>query len=171
MDAATFTTLYQRHYAMLRWWAAFFGVPIDECEDVVQETFLRAWSSGQEPEGTGSGWLWTIQRNLLIDRARLHRPPLGDIDTTLALHGQHDDADTRLEVDHLLARLDPCDRAIVQALMDGYSGVEIGAALGVSKVTISRHFKVARALMRGERYSVPYGGGGPNTTGHPMARL
>lgn len=171
MDAATFTTLYARHYAMLRWWAGWFGVDPDECEDVVQETFLRAWASGQEPEGTGAGWLWTIQRNLLTDRARLIRPPRGDMDITLALHGRDDDTDTRLEVDRLLARLDPHDRVIVEALMDGYSGVEIGAALGVSKVTISRHFKVARAVMRGERYSVPYGGGGPATTGHPMARL
>lgn len=175
MDTATFNALYARHYTMLGWWARYYGVPDYECDDVVQETYLRAWASGAEPQGTGAGWLWTIQRNMLIDRARWRRDPAavvrGDIDVTLELQGHADVVDDRLEVDRLLSRLTPADRAIVEALMDGYNGVEIGAALGVSKVTVSRHFKVARAVMRGERYSVPYGGGGPDTAGHPMARL
>lgn len=42
-------------------------------EDVVQETFIRAWSHAERlcsTEGSVRGWLMTVARNLVIDRMR-----------------------------------------------------------------------------------------------------
>ena len=151
MDSATFNRLYATHYGMLLALAAHWGVPPGEREDIVQEAYLRAWQSGQEPQGDGGGWLWTITRHILTDRSRhlSERAGRGDLDITLEMRGTRDDVDTRIEVDALLAPLSRRDRHIVRLLMAGYSGAEIGRAMGTSKVTISRHFKHARAVMRG----------------------
>ena len=176
MTPAEFSALYQAEYATVINAAAFYGVPRDDREDVAQEVFARVWRHGQPVETRE--YLRTITRNLVIDRVRRlavlmgdpARKGRGDIDVTLALHGVHDDADTHLDVEMRLARLTPQDRHIVRLLMAGYNGVEIGAALGVSKVTISRHFKHARAVMRGQR-GCGYDSQGAPTQGRPMRKL
>ncbi|MDQ0786700.1 sigma-70 family RNA polymerase sigma factor [Streptomyces sp. B3I8] len=63
-------------------------------EDIVQETFIRAWSRLERlhrTEGSMRGWLMTVARNLVVDRKRsaiTRREHLGthDRDTTLPDH-------------------------------------------------------------------------------------
>jgi len=88
---------YRAHFPLLyrrarRW------LPPDEAEDLVQETFLRAWAhhSGTNP---GVPWLLTVLRNLAIDRSRKKAPVLVDDVASLETPSLEDASDNvvRLE--------------------------------------------------------------------------
>lgn len=82
---------YRAHFPLLyrrarRW------LPPDEAEDLVQETFLRAWANhaGTNP---GVPWLLTVLRNLAIDRSRKKAPVLVDDVSTLETPSLEDASD------------------------------------------------------------------------------
>lgn len=154
MNADTFTRLYRLHYRALWLLAAAWGVPWDECADMAHEAFLRAWQTGQEPEGDGGGWLWVIARNLLSDDRRkwLARGRRVNYDILLDTQGldDGDDVDDRVQVALCLARLEPPERLVVQLLAEGYTGEEVGARMGgLTKTSVYRRYYYALALMRG----------------------
>jgi RNA polymerase sigma factor (sigma-70 family) len=63
-------------------------------EDLVQETFLRAWLHGASFDarrGNVRSWLCTITRNLAIDTLRMHRAEPADPDALLAQLALADD--------------------------------------------------------------------------------
>ena len=53
----------------------------NEAEDVVQETFLRAWRNAGRLNGSGARpWLFTVARRIVIDGYRRRRPaPAGEL--------------------------------------------------------------------------------------------
>ncbi len=79
-DAALLRRLHDEHAAAL-WGFAVRQLGGDEttAQDVVQETFLRAWQhpAALDPSsGSVRGWLFTVARHLIIDqRRREHRRP------------------------------------------------------------------------------------------------
>lgn len=79
-DAALLRRLHEEHSAAL-WSFAVRMLGGDEAtaQDVVQETFLRAWQhpAALDPRsGSVRGWLFTVARHLIIDqRRREHRHP------------------------------------------------------------------------------------------------
>ncbi len=79
-DAALLRRLHEEHSAAL-WTFAVRMLGGDEAtaQDVVQETFLRAWQhpAALDPRsGSVRGWLFTVARHLIIDqRRREHRHP------------------------------------------------------------------------------------------------
>jgi len=80
-DEALIRSLYEEHGRVLLVYATrLTGGDRATAEDIVQETLLRAWrNAGVLTNGRGSirGWLLTVARNLVIDRARARsaRPP------------------------------------------------------------------------------------------------
>jgi RNA polymerase sigma-70 factor (ECF subfamily) len=122
-------------------------------EDVAQETFVRAWrhaSSYDARRGAVSSWLFTIARNLAIDRAHLKRARPVDPDliaSQLEREGRSariDDATQLGERDRLralLLELPPKQRrALVLATYFGRTAQEIseldGTPLGTVKTRI-----------------------------------
>ena len=76
-------------------WAAVYGVVRDPAwtEDLVQETFLKAWESIgnlKEPEAFG-GWILTIARRLAWRRAELIGRPIPEQGETQAVDAQDPD--------------------------------------------------------------------------------
>lgn len=121
-------------------------------EEVVQDTFLRAWSAGRRFDpGIASlrAWLFAILRNGIIDadRARRVRPGVAStVDASVA-----DNIDTLLRswvVEEALRRLTDEHRdAVVEVYYQGRSAVEVAAAAGVPAATIrSRLFYGLKAL-------------------------
>ncbi len=70
---ALITALYYEHGRSLLAYATRLTNDRNEAEDVVQETLLRAWKHPEvlvNGQGSVRGWLLTVARNIVVDRAR-----------------------------------------------------------------------------------------------------
>ena len=75
-DQRAATALVERHAAALaRFAAAMGGVSGSEVDELVQDTFVRAFNSLESFRGESSlrTWLFTIERRLMLDRRRAER--------------------------------------------------------------------------------------------------
>ena len=97
-DQRAATLLVERHADAIARFAASVGAR-DEVEDVVQETFIRAFGSLDSFRGESSlrTWLFTIARRLLLDRRRSDRRRGGGAKMTVEVQ----DADAVTEYDAL----------------------------------------------------------------------
>jgi RNA polymerase sigma-70 factor (ECF subfamily) len=121
-------------------------------EEVVQETFVRAWRAGRrfDPDiASLRTWLFAILRNVIVDaaRARTVRPGVAPA-VDVAVADNIDDLMRSWVVEEALHRLsDEHRRAVVEVYYHGRSAVDVGADLGVPAATIrSRLFYGLRAL-------------------------
>lgn len=142
------------HHAGLRAFASRALRDNDLAEDLVQETFLRAWRHANRFDrnrGTARTWLFAIMRNLLIDVARKHArrprtaelvdqwPATDDVEVLLdsltaaaALH--------RLTADH--------QQVILHSYVAQRPTAEIAELLGIPAGTVrSRLFYARKALI------------------------
>lgn len=129
-------------------------------EDVVQETFVRAWRAAERYDPQVASlrvWLFAIARNITVDhaRARSARPFSG----LLAEESRHDPADDRAadQVDQMLSswvveealrRLGGDHRhVIVETYLRGRPAADVAKELGVPAGTVrSRLFYALKAL-------------------------
>ena len=134
----------------------------ESAEEVVQDTLLRAWRHADrfDPHrGSEAAWLFSIARNLVIDRLRRRdaRPRSSGTADEAELDAAMDAELEELEVDRLLetwqladAMADLSDEhrdAIVICHYRGHSVAEAAALLGVPEGTVkSRVFYGLRAL-------------------------
>jgi RNA polymerase sigma-70 factor, ECF subfamily len=75
-DQRAATTLVERHAtALARFAAAMGGVTGSDVDELVQDTFVRAFNSLESFRGESSlrTWLFTIERRLMLDRRRAER--------------------------------------------------------------------------------------------------
>jgi RNA polymerase sigma-70 factor (ECF subfamily) len=155
-DEALVRTLFEEHgRALLAYVTRLTGGDRAAAEDIVQETLVRAWrhlESLDERRGPVRGWLFTVARNLVVDRSRARaarptevaespaRPPVtGDptegIGDSMAVLGALD----RLPED----RRD----VLVHLYLHGRSVAETADALSIPPGTVkSRSFYALREL-------------------------
>jgi RNA polymerase sigma-70 factor (ECF subfamily) len=123
-------------------------------EDLVQETFLRAWRASElfdETRGTTRAWLFAILRNVIVDfaRARARRPHTSTIrrDTEAT-----DDADAvvrSLAVHDALRHLTVKHREVIyHGHLRERSHKEIAKILGVPIGTVRSRLFYARQALR-----------------------
>ena len=144
-------------------------------EDVVQEAFIAALTTGALPQGDVGAWLRAVTARKALDMlraaARRGEQPLGFDGSGGA--GPEPAADTgsaRIDVLALrecLARLSPSDRAVLTLVdLEGQSMAEAAGALGLTRVAIRLRAvrarrKLARMLRAGRTESrrgrVPHG--------------
>ena len=131
-----------------------------QAEDVVQETFLRAWQHSEafEPDrGSPRAWLCTVARNIVVDhaRARRSRPQeVGEDGLHLAASrgATAEDSYDRMilgwEVAEAMATLSPDHRAVLrETYFKGLSVAEAADVLGIPAGTVkSRTYYALRAL-------------------------
>jgi RNA polymerase sigma-70 factor (ECF subfamily) len=125
-------------------------------EDVAQETAIRLWQRPWvlESEQSLSGWLRTVARNIVIDRARRRaaRPPevLSVMQHEPAVADTADDVVAELAVDALLSGLSPAHRDALREVYARDQGVVRAAArLGIPVGTVkSRCHHALRDLRR-----------------------
>ncbi|MDO0924020.1 sigma-70 family RNA polymerase sigma factor [Streptomyces sp. TG1A-8] len=130
-------------------------------EEVVQETFLRAWRSAPSYDEHRSGvrtWLYAIARNVVADarRRRSARPPLAGHEPERDGRpgpgdGSGDPFDKlllRIELDEALQRLSPDQRQVItDVYLLGRSCADLAAELGIPAATVrSRLYYGVRAL-------------------------
>ncbi len=161
-EAALFNDMATQHLdALYRTALRLTGRPQD-AEDLVQETYLRAWRSlhTYRPGTNPKAWLFRILHNAHIDRFRASARTVPTVDE---LEGQ-DPAFVVHETPETLVMGGLMDAEVRQALMDipevfracliladleGFSYQEIADILGIPRGTVmSRLFRGRRAMRR-----------------------
>lgn len=160
-DRAAFGELVRRFQRPLMARALRLTRHIEDADDLVQETFLRAWTrlGGVRESDRFGGWLFRILENLAADRARREgRRPVVDaepFDGTPARDPGPEDRLIAREIGSAIARrlaaLPPGRRREVFRLryVEGLPLGEIAARLGVRTGTVKVHlFRLTRDLRR-----------------------
>ena len=154
-DEALIRSLYQEHGRSLLAYATRLTGDRAAAEDVVQETLIRAWkhaSSMLNEKGSVRGWLLTVARNIITDRARARaaRPTeVAESPTTPPI--EHDHAEgvvNTMTVLGALDRLSPEHKEIlVELYYRGRTVTETAQALGLPPGTVkSRSYYALRAM-------------------------
>ncbi|MBU9766719.1 sigma-70 family RNA polymerase sigma factor [Mycobacterium sp. TNTM28] len=159
-DDRLLTALYTDHGAAVRRFVAGHVVDVQQREDVVQETFARAWKNIDQidaTQGNPRSFLFTVAHNVIVDqwRRRSRRSEvLVDTDTDLgtAITPPSPDAVNksleRIVIGESLQRLSPEHREVVKALyFDDLTLAEAAERLNVAVGTVkSRSYYAVRAL-------------------------
>ena len=152
---ATIRSLFDEHGRSVLAYATRLTGDRAAAEDVVQETFLRAWKNADDLlEGKGSvrGWLLTVARNLVTDRARAKaaRPAeVAEVTDHPPVDVDHSEAvvNTMVVLDALEQMSTEHREVLVELYYKGRSVAEAATALGVPPGTVkSRSFYALRAL-------------------------
>ena len=148
-DERAAAQLVTRHSAALARFAASVGAD-SEIEELVQDTFVRAFASIDSFRGESSlrTWLFTIQRRLLLDRRRAEKrnrrqteiderdavTEYGALDTVVA-------EETELRVRSAVARLSPMQKEVFTLRVNaGLSYKEIAEIVGSTEGAARVHY-------------------------------
>lgn len=132
----------------LAWWLCRERA---QAEDLVQETFARAWKALDtlEDEKAVKGWLFTILRH---EHARLfERKRVETVEMDLDQFADQQQANPGLSIDlrQALGRLPESHRApLILQVLHGFSAREIGAILAVAEGSVMTRLTRARQAMR-----------------------
>jgi RNA polymerase sigma-70 factor (ECF subfamily) len=157
---AEFEDLYRRHgRALFRYALARTFGDTHLAEDIVQETFLRAWRTpgvvGARTESCRA-WLVTVARNLVIDRLRNRdRRPRETGDGVLpqipVQQCETDRVVMSLALRQAMASLTPRRREIlIEVYLQDRSLKQVSEALGVPIGTVKSRAHAALRALRGE---------------------
>ncbi|WEJ62283.1 sigma-70 family RNA polymerase sigma factor [Thiomicrorhabdus lithotrophica] len=123
-------------------------------EDLVQETFARAWKSIEslKDEKAGKAWLITILRR---ENARLYekyQPQLLEIEESLVADDYRNEPSNKLEKEqlhHMILKLpDEYKEPLILQVMWGFSGDEIANELDLKLATVNTRLFRARQQLK-----------------------
>jgi RNA polymerase sigma-70 factor, ECF subfamily len=158
-DAAAFDLLVRRY--MRQAYAVAYRVlgHREDAEDVVQEAMLAALANIRTFDTSRRFGPWlcriVVTRGLNFRKARSRRTTeaLDDAGVASGVSGPAADAERdslRAAIAEALGRLPERQRMVVQLFeLDGFSGAEIGAMLGISPGTVRWYLHEARQALRG----------------------
>ena len=124
-------------------------------EDLVQETFLRAWRSldSLKNDNAAKAWLFTILRR---ENARLYeryRPVLVDVDEQVIIEKDSIEPDNKMERRWLLDAMNRLEKdyrePLLLQIIGGFSGKEIALILDINSNTV-----MTRLLGRAAKSSI-----------------
>lgn len=156
-DERSASAIVERHGPALARFAQRLGVR-DDIEDVVQETFIRAFGAleGFRSESSLRTWLFTIERRLIIDRQR------SSARKGVQVQVQEDDAvtgfdaldtlvadETSRQVTEALGRLSRLQREVfLLRVQDGTSYRDIAEILGTTEGAARVHYHNAMRAVK-----------------------
>lgn len=158
-DRGAFALLFDKFAPRLKAFMMRKGVPPEQAEDLVQEAMLTVWTKAAlyNPErGTVSAWVFTIARNLRIDRIRRDSnmpyavledfdQPSGDaaIDDALA------NREEQVAVAKALADIPPEQRdVLILSYVEDIPQTEIARRLSVPLGTVKSRMRLAYNRLR-----------------------
>lgn len=149
----TYETLVRAYSKDLYRYAYWLCRDANVVDDIVQETFLRAWRSLESLKDTNAAkaWLITILRRENARRFERKQLDLVDIDDFEVSDSVTPSADQEIE-NHLLQRqilklADEYREPLVLQVIGGFSGDEIAAILDLNKNTVmTRLFRARNQL-------------------------
>jgi RNA polymerase sigma-70 factor (ECF subfamily) len=154
---AAIRRLYCRHADALHVYVERFCTDHASADDIVQETFIRAWRHLPRLAADGRPvrpWLFRVARNLLIDadRAARARPALSSVSPDEDLAQTDSGLDQVLDREVLsaaLQRLSPAHRAVlIEAFFNGNNLVGVARELGIPHGTARSRLHYALQALR-----------------------
>lgn len=152
-----FSALYRKYAPDVHRFALYLSNDRGEADDIVSETFVRAWTSPEPIEmATVKGYLFTIARNLFLQglRKTSRHAALDDglrdpQASPYALTEQKEQLDSVLAA---LRKLPEASRsALLMHAVDGMPYEEIARVLGVSLASVKVKIHRARLALAGIR--------------------
>jgi RNA polymerase sigma-70 factor (ECF subfamily) len=158
-DEGALRELYTRHAPWISARLSRRCADADAVADVLQDTFVAAWTgaSGFRGEGEVAAWLWGIAIRRLVSRLRKRAdlalgPALRDDDRSeisaeerVLSHVEHADVGTAM------AQISPELRVVLQlTVLDGLTTREAATLLGIPRGTVKTRLERARSRMREE---------------------
>jgi RNA polymerase sigma-70 factor, ECF subfamily len=156
-DERAASELVARHAQALARFAASFGAH-EEVDDLVQDTFIRAFQSldGFRAESSFRTWLFTIERRLLLDRRRAEKRRPSRVEV------QEDDASTEYDaldamvagesanrVREAMRKLSPTQREVFALrVAQGLSYKEIAELVGTTEGAARVHYHNAMRAVK-----------------------
>jgi RNA polymerase sigma factor (sigma-70 family) len=152
---AAFTVLVERYRSPLIAYARRI-VSDSRCEDVVQESFIRAWSalSRETQIADVRAWLYTVVRNAALNARRDGGRISGAVpEDLIAGDDVEHTVERRMRTRDVLAGLGALPgrqrEAMVMTAVQGRSGAEAASLLGVSEGAVQQLIHRARGSLRG----------------------
>ncbi len=127
---------------------------VDDAEDLLQETFMKALSNLDLLEELGEkerrAWLYKVARNLFYDTCR--RQAL-EKRSQMQADDETDGGFTEVETAMILSQLPPdLSQIFIKRYFDGYSSKELAEEYGLSPSGIRAALSRARKLLREKQY-------------------
>jgi RNA polymerase sigma-70 factor (ECF subfamily) len=159
-DRAAFVTLFQAYAPRVKGYLIRLG-GADVAEETTQEAMLKVWRKAHlfDPsKASAATWIFTIARNLYIDRRRRERRPEFDPDDPLLNTESPDTADGALGAQQSEARVRaamsglPQDqmKVVTMAFYESKSHAVIAAELDLPLGTVKSRLRRAFARLRDE---------------------
>lgn len=159
-DAEAFRKLFDHYGPRVKTYMMRQGADVQLADDLVQETMLMVWRKAAlytGDKGNAATWIFTIARNLRIDRLRREMPfqALPDAGEAEAVADDTppdevvSQRERRMRVQAALAEL-PADQheIVVLAYIDGLSHSEIARRVGVPLGTVKSRMRLAYNRIR-----------------------
>ncbi len=158
-DRGAFASLYEHFAPRVKSYMMRLGTESAAAEDLAQETMVQVWRKAalyDPAKASPSAWVFTVARNLRVDRLRRQR--LHTVDLQYALdkpdesQGGEERAISRLDAARLpgLVQELPEDqlKVVHLAFFEGLSHAQIGETIGVPLGTVKSRLRLAFGKLR-----------------------
>jgi RNA polymerase sigma-70 factor (ECF subfamily) len=158
-DPAAFHELYQSFGPRVKVYLMRRGVDAATAEDLAQETLLTVWRRAalySSAKGSASTWIFTIARNLWIDRLRKEVPwqelpaaHAAEISPEPLPDAVVAESEVQLRLRAALAELPAEQQRVIElAYLEGLSHGDIAARLGLPLGTVKSRVRIAYQRLR-----------------------
>jgi RNA polymerase sigma-70 factor, ECF subfamily len=157
-DREAFATLFSYFAPRVKGFLMRRGANAGLAEEIAQETMLSVWRKAvhfQADRGSASTWIFTIARNLAVDRLRRDGPPPGAVaeqveeDAVDSAEAAMLSAEREQRLRAALVTLSPEQNTILQlSFFQDRPHSEVAAALGIPLGTVKSRIRLAIARLR-----------------------
>lgn len=156
-DRSAFSEIYKLFFKKIYRYCKFNLKNQDEAQDVCQETFMKAWRSIKNFNTDNENWsiqafLFTIARNLIIDRARAKKElPIADYENIESFENLYEHVDRVAEmktVQEALSKLEEEERQIIiLRYFEEMNSREVSKILGIKDGALRvRQYRILQKL-------------------------